>query len=79
MSTSTREINARSNRLAVRITKPKVKLAEVTDGTPARSIVKPGRIVIEADPELTLAQMLAAFDPKRHSTELMVGGALITP
>ena len=64
MSTSTREINARSNRLAVRITKPKVKLAEVTDGTLARVMVKPGRIVNEPEPELTLKRMLAAFDPR---------------
>jgi len=36
-----------------------------------RVIVKPGRIVIEAEAEPTLEQMLAAFDPKKHGGEVM--------
>jgi antitoxin MazE len=51
--------------------KRRSKAAGVTDGTPVRVIVKPGRIVIESETEPTLEQMLAAFDPKRHGAELM--------
>lgn len=32
--------------------------------------------VIEAETELTLDQMLAAFDPKLHGGEVMAGGAV---
>ena len=60
------QIIAWGNGLALRITKPMAKEAGVTDGTPVRVIVKPGRIVIESETEPTLEQMLAAFDPKRH-------------
>lgn len=47
------------------------KAAGVTDGTPVRVTVKPGRITIESDVEPTLDQMLAAFDPKKHAGEVM--------
>jgi len=50
--------------------------AGVTDGTPVRVVVKPGRIVIEAETEPTLEQMLAAFDPKKHGGESMAGGSV---
>ena len=41
-----------------------------------RVIVEPGRIVIEAETEPTLEQMLAAFNPKKHSGESMSGGSV---
>ena len=47
------------------------KAAGVTDGTPVRVIVKPGRIVIEPETEPDLEQMLTAFDPKKHGGEVM--------
>lgn len=74
MSTSIGQISAWGNGLAFRLTKPMAKIAGVTDGTPVRVIVKPGRIVIEAETEPTLQQMLAAFDPKKHGGESMAGG-----
>jgi antitoxin MazE len=76
MSTSISQISAWGNGLAFRLTKPMAKTAGVTEGTPVRVIVKPGRIVIEAESEPTLEQMLAAFDPKKHGGELMAGGAM---
>jgi antitoxin MazE len=47
------------------------KEAGVVEGTPVRVTVKPGRIVIEAEAELSLDEMLAAFDPQKHGGELM--------
>ena len=71
MTTSTSTISTWGNGLALRLTKPMAKAAGVTDGTPVRIVAKPGRIVIEADTEPTLDDMLAAFDPKRHGGEAM--------
>ena len=76
MSTSIGQISAWGNGLAIRLTKPMAKTAGVVDGTPVRVIVKPGRIVIEAETEPTLEQMLASFDPKKHGGESMAGGAV---
>jgi len=72
MSTSVGQISAWGNGLAFRLTKPMAKTAGVADGSPVRVTVKPGRIVIETETEPTLAQMLAAFDPKKHGGEVMV-------
>ena len=74
MSTTASQISTWGNGLALRLTKPMAKAAGVTDGTPVRVIVKPGRIVIESETEPTLEQMLAAFDPKRHGAEVMADG-----
>jgi antitoxin MazE len=71
MATSHSQISVWGNGLALRLTKPMAKAAGVTDGTPVRIVVKPGRIVIEAETEPTLDAMLAAFDPKRHGGEVM--------
>jgi antitoxin MazE len=76
MSTSIGQISAWGNGLAFRLTKPMAKTAGVTDGTPVRVIVRPGRIVIETETEPTLEQMLAAFDPKKHHGESMAGGSV---
>ena len=71
MSTSISQISAWGNGLALRLTKPMAKTAGVIEGTPVRVIIKPGRIVIEAETEPTLEQMLAAFDPTRHGGEVL--------
>lgn len=71
MSTSHGRISAWGNGLALRLTKPIAKAAGVTEGTPVRIVVEPGRIVIESDTEPTLDAMLEAFDPKRHGGEAM--------
>jgi antitoxin MazE len=71
MSTSQSQISTWGNGLALRLTKPIAKIAGVVDGTKVRIVVKPGRIVIEADIEPSLEAMLAAFDPKRHGGEAM--------
>lgn len=76
MSTSAAQISAWGNGLALRLTKPMAKTAGVTDGSPVRVTVKPGRIVIETETEPTLDQMLAAFDPNKHGGEAMAGGAV---
>lgn len=62
------------NGLALRLTKPMAKAAGVTDGTAVRVSIEPGRIVIETDAELSLDQMLEAYDPKKHCGELMSDG-----
>ena len=74
MSMSTSQISVWGNGLALRLTKPMAKAAGVTEGTAVRVMVQPGRIVIEADTEPTLEQMLAAFNPKKHGGEAMVDG-----
>ncbi len=71
MSTSFSQISTWGNGLALRLTKPMAKAAGVSDGTSVRVTVKPGRIVIEAEKEPSLDDMLAAFDPSRHSGESM--------
>ena len=76
MSTSVGQISAWGNGLAVRLTKPLAKIAGVAEGTPVRVTARPGRIVIEAEPKMTLEQMLAVFDPKKHSGEVMSGRAI---
>jgi antitoxin MazE len=73
--TSVDQIIAWGDGLALRLTKPMAKTAGVTEGTSVRITVRPGRIVIEAELEPTLEQMLAAFDPKRHGGELIVDRA----
>ena len=74
MSTSFGQINTWGNGLAIRLTKPMARAAGVSDGSPIRVTVKPGRIVIETKAEPTLEQMLAAFDPKKHGGELTADG-----
>ena len=74
MSTTISQISAWGNGLALRLTKPMAKAAGVAEGTSVRVSVEPGRIVIETEQELTLAQMLEAFDPKKHGGELMADG-----
>ncbi len=71
MSTSPSHIFAWGNGLALRLTKPMAKTAGVAEGSPVRVTVKPGRIVIDIDVEPTLDQMLAAFDPQKHGSEVM--------
>ena len=63
MSSIASQISVWGNGLALRLTKPMAKEAGVVEGTPVRVTVKPGRIVIEAETELSLDEMLAAFDP----------------
>jgi antitoxin MazE len=71
VSTTQSQISTWGNGLALRLTKPIAKLAGVQAGTPVRIVVKPGRIVIEAETEPSLEAMLQAFDPKRHGGEAM--------
>lgn len=49
--------------------------AGVTEGSPVRVTVEPGRILIETEVEPSLDQMLAAFDPDKQGGEAMAGGA----
>lgn len=76
MSTAVSRICAWGNGLALRLTKPMAKIAGVAEGSQVRVTVKPGRIVIEAETEPTLEQMLAAFDPKKHGGEAMASAAV---
>lgn len=76
MSTAVSQIRAWGNGLALRLTKPMAKAAGVAEGSAVRVTVKPGRIVIEAETEPTLDQMLEAFDPKKHGGEEMPGRAV---
>lgn len=76
MSTSVSHISAWGNGLALRLTKPMAKFAGVSDGSPVRVTVQPGRIVIETETEPTLEQMLAAFDPDKHGGEAMADRAV---
>ena len=61
------------NSLAVRLTKSVAKAAGVTAGTRVMLAAQRGRIIIEAArSEPDLDEMLAAFDPKRHTGEVML-------
>ncbi|MFB9243999.1 AbrB/MazE/SpoVT family DNA-binding domain-containing protein [Massilia antarctica] len=65
------------NGLAVRLTKVVAKTAGMTDGTQVRITAEKGRIVLEAvEPGITLASMLASFDPVRHGGEVMTFAAV---
>lgn len=60
------------NALGLRITKTLAKTAGVQAHSAVRITAEPGRIVIESEPTRpTLADMLAQFDPARHSGEVM--------
>ncbi len=76
MSTSAAQIRAWGNGLALRLTKPMARTAGVSEGSPVRVTIEPGRIIIETETEPTLDQMLSAFDPNRHGGEAMSGGAV---
>ncbi len=76
MGTTVSQVSTWGNGLALRLTKPMAKAAGVAAGSPVRVTVKPGRIVIETETELTLDQMLAAFDPQKHGGEAMAGKAV---
>lgn len=71
MATAEGNIKVWGNGLAVRLTKPMATAAGVAEDTPVRITAEPGRIVIEANIDLTLDDMLRAFDPLRHSGEVM--------
>ena len=47
MTTSHSQISAWGNGLALRLTKPMAKTAGVTEGTPVRVVVEPGRIKLD--------------------------------
>jgi antitoxin MazE len=60
------------NGLGLRLTKTLANAAGVDANSPVRITVEPGRIIIETAPKkLSLADMLASFDPKRHGGEAM--------
>lgn len=66
------QVNQWGNGLAVRLNKAVATAAGVAEGTPVTIVAQPGRIVIEAvKREPNLEEMLAAFDPKKHSGEVM--------
>ena len=71
MSSIASQISVWGNGLALRLTKPMAKTAGIVEGTPVRVTVKPGRILIEADTEPTLDEMLATFDSAKHSGEFV--------
>ncbi len=71
MSTTVSQISVWGNGLALRLTKPLARAAGVAEGTTVRVTAKPGRIVIEAESEPTLDEMLARFDPAKHAGEAM--------
>lgn len=57
----------------LRLNKLVAKTAGVTCGTRVRVIAQPGRIIIQViDSKLSLDEMLAAFDKKRHGGEVMM-------
>ena len=64
------------NGLAVRLTAPVARAAHLSRGVPISVEVVEGGIFLRVTgkPTLSLAQRLEAFDPKRHSGEIMAGG-----
>jgi len=71
MVTVTGFINTWGNGAALRITKPIIKASGIDKGACVTVTAEQGRIVIEAQPTMNLAQMLEAFDPQQHGGEAM--------
>jgi antitoxin MazE len=60
------------NGLGLRLTKTLANAAGVDANSPVSITVEPGRIIIETAPKkVSLAAMLASFDPKKHGGEAM--------
>lgn len=60
------------NGLGLRLTKTLARAAGVDANSTVRITAQPGRIIIEATPQkVSLADMLARFDPKKHGGEAM--------
>ena len=60
------------NGLAVRFVKAVVATSGMTADSPVKITAQPGRIIIELqNTRLSLDQMLAKFDPRRHGGEVM--------
>lgn len=60
------------NGLGLRLTKTLANAAGVNANSTVRITAEPGRIIIEANPQkMSLSEMLARFDPKRHGGEAM--------
>ena len=76
MPSTVGQISAWGNGLAFRLTKPMAKAAGLAESSAVRVTAKPGRIVIEAETEPTLDQMLRAFDPQKHGGEAMANAAV---
>ena len=68
------KIKAWGNGLGVRLTAQVARAAGLTAETMVNVTVENDRIVISpaSPPKLTLAQKLAAFDPKKHGGEAML-------
>ena len=65
-------VNQWGNGLAVRLTKSVARAAGLQEGSVVHIVASPGKVVVQAvDRPLTLAQMLASYDPNRHSGETM--------
>jgi antitoxin MazE len=62
------------NGLGVRITSPVAKAANLSQGVPISvEVVKNGVLLrVVGKPKLSLNQKLKAFDPEKHSGEVMV-------
>ena len=71
--TATLTVQQWGNSLAVRIPSAVAKSAGFKLGQPVRVSAQDSKVLVTAvgPPKLTLAQKLAAFDPVRHSSELM--------
>lgn len=73
-------IQAWGNGLAMRITAPLAKAAQVARGSQIRVEVVPDGFFVRVigKPKLSLAQKLKAFDPKIHGGEVMASGRVGT-
>ena len=71
--TATLTVQQWGNSLAVRIPSAVAKSAGFKLGQPVRVSAQDSKVLVTAvgTPKLTLAQKLEAFDPVRHSGELM--------
>jgi antitoxin MazE len=61
------------NSLAVRIPASVARSVGFREGQPVELLTQDSGVLVSAtgEPSLTLAQMLAKFDPKRHGGEIM--------
>ncbi len=74
--TATLTLQQWGNSLAVRIPAAVARSARFKVGQPVEVSVQDSNVLVKAvgEPKLTLAQKLAAFDPRRHAGEALVTG-----
>ena len=71
MNTTVRQIQTWGNSFGLRITQRMAKSSGLSNGSPVRVTVSPGRIVIASCNRPSLKDKLAMFAPQKHGGEVI--------